>query len=139
VLKKLLRSRRRDYRGAAAVEFAFVMIPFFVMIIGMIEYGRYFYVASNTSGAVSTTARKLEVGDCWASGAALTYAKNQAPQITTLTITPASSGSAPAVGTSYKVVVQANAKLMSFLPLPGGGTVTRTVTANVEDTTPSSC
>jgi Flp pilus assembly protein TadG len=138
VLKKLLKSRRRDYRGAAAVEFAFVMIPFFVMIIGMIEYGWYFYVASNTSGATSTVARKLQVGDCWSSGAALAYAQNQAPQITSITISP-SVTSAPDVGTSFSVTAQANAKLMDFLPLPGGGTVTRIVTANVEDTTPSSC
>jgi Flp pilus assembly protein TadG len=138
VLKKLLRSRRRDSRGAAAVEFAFVMVPFFVMIIGMIQYGWYFYTASNTSGATSTVARKLQVGDCWTSGAALSYVQKQAPQATSLSTTPAVT-SPPAVGTTFTVVVKANGKIMPFLPMPGGGVITRTVTANMEDTTPSSC
>ena len=40
--------RRRNEHGASAVEFALIMIPFFVLIFGLIEYGWYFYVAQNT-------------------------------------------------------------------------------------------
>jgi Flp pilus assembly protein TadG len=130
--------RRRDQGGAAAVEFALVMIPFFVMVIGLIEYGWYFYVAQNTSGAASTVTRKLAVGDCWASGKALAYAKKQSGQVTGVTISPAQTTS-PAVGTSITVTVTANGKIMSFLPVPNGGTITRVVSSQVEDDKATTC
>jgi Flp pilus assembly protein TadG len=133
-----IRSRRRDENGAAAVEFALIMIPFMVLIFGLIEYGWYFYVAQNTSGAASTIARKLEVGDCWASGAAKAYAKKQSAEITTLTTSPSQTKS-PAPGTTFTVTVTANAKILSFLPVPTGGVVTRSVTAQIEDDQATSC
>jgi Flp pilus assembly protein TadG len=132
------RLRRRDDEGAAAVEFALIMIPFMVLIFGLIEYGWYFYVAQNTSGAASTVARKLEVGDCWASGQALTFAKNQSTQITGLTTSPAVTSS-PAAGTTFTVTVTADAKILNFIPVPTGGTITRTVTAQIEDDVITSC
>lgn len=131
--------RRRGENGAAAVEFALIMIPFFVMIFGLIEYGWYFYVGQNTSGAASTLTRKLQVGDCWASGAALTFAQNQSSQVTGVTINPASTGSAPVDGSAFTVTVTANASLLNFLPLPGSGTITRTVSAEVDDNVAQSC
>jgi Flp pilus assembly protein TadG len=130
--------RRRDYRGAAAVEFALILLPFSVMLLGLIEYGWYFYVAQNTSGAASTVARKLEVGDCWASGQAKTFARKQSAQIATLTTSPAVTKS-PVPGTAFTVTVTANAKIMTFIPIPNGGTITRTVSAQVEDDKVSSC
>jgi Flp pilus assembly protein TadG len=130
--------KRRDERGASAVEFALIMIPFFVLIFGLIQYGWYFYVASNTSGAVSTVARKMEVGDCWGSGAALAYAKNQSGQITGLTKSP-SQDTSPTAGTSFTVTVTAGANILGFLPMPSNGVVTRTVSAQVEDDVASSC
>lgn len=130
---------RRDQGGAAAVEFALIMIPFFVLIFGLIEYGWYFYVGQNTSGAASTVARKLEVGDCWASGQALTYVQNQSGQATSVVVNPDGGGTSPDAGTSFTVTVTANAKLMDFLPVPNGGTITRVVTAQVEDNTASTC
>ena len=132
------RLRRRDEDGAAAVEFALIMIPFMVLIFGLIEYGWYFYVAQNTSGAASTVARKLEVGDCWASGQALTFAKNQSAQISGLTTSPSATKS-PVAGTAFTVTITANANILSFIPVPDGGTITRTVSAQVEDDKVSSC
>ncbi|HEY3531056.1 MAG TPA: TadE/TadG family type IV pilus assembly protein [Nocardioides sp.] len=130
--------RGRDEGGAAAVEFALVMIPFFVLIFGLIEYGWYFYVGQNTSGAASTVARKLEVGDCWGSGQALAYAQAQSAQVTGVTKNPDVTSS-PTRGTSFTVTVTANAQLLDFLPVPTGGTITRTVSAQIEDDEVSSC
>ena len=45
--------RRRTERGAATVEFALVSLPMFILILGLIQYGWYFYVAQNTSSAAS--------------------------------------------------------------------------------------
>jgi Flp pilus assembly protein TadG len=136
VLKSRLRRRNED--GAAAVEFALIMIPFAVLLFGLIEYGWYFYVGQNTSGAASTVARKLEVGDCWASGQALTFAKNQSAQITSLTTSP-SPGASPTPGTAFTVTITADAKILTFIPVPGNGVITRTVSAQVEDDKVSSC
>jgi Flp pilus assembly protein TadG len=132
------RLRRRDEHGAAAVEFALIMIPFAVMLFGLIEYGWYFYVGQNTSGAASNVARKLEVGDCWGSGQAKTFAKNQSAEITTLTTLPSVTKS-PVPGTAFTVTVTANANILSFIPVPNGGTITRTVSAQVEDNVAVSC
>jgi Flp pilus assembly protein TadG len=112
------------------------MIPFFAMVLGLIEYGWYFYVAQNTSGATSTLARKLEVGDCWASP--LTFAQKQSKQVTAVTLSPSSS-TAPAVGSTFTVTLTADAKIMTFIPVPNGGVVTRKVTAQIEDDKPSTC
>jgi Flp pilus assembly protein TadG len=130
--------RRRDECGASAVEFALIMIPFFVLIMGLIEYGWYFYVAQNTSGAASTVARKMEVGDCWGSGQAQTFTHNQSAQVTSVTNSLGATAP-PTPGTAFTVTVTADAKLMSFLPVPNDGTITRTVSAQVEDEAVSSC
>ena len=132
------RLRRRDQHGAAAVEFALIMIPFCVLLFGLIEYGWYFYVAQNSSGAASTVARKLEVGDCWGSGQALNFAQRQSVQVTALATSPAVTAS-PTPGTAFTVTVTANGKLLSFLPVPNDGVITRTVSAQVEDDKVSSC
>jgi Flp pilus assembly protein TadG len=134
----MARFRHRDERGAEAVEFALIMIPLLTLVIGLIQYGWYFYVAQNTSGATTTLARKLEVGDCWATGAPLTFTRAQSKDVTAATTSPAGP-TVPAVGTTYTVTVTANGKIIGFLPMPDNGVVTRTVTAQVEDTTPSSC
>jgi Flp pilus assembly protein TadG len=128
--------RRRDESGAAAVEFALVLIPLMVIVLGLIQYGWYFYVAQNSSSAVGTVARKLEVGDCWSGSAAQTFAKAQAPQINTVSVSP---GSMPSIGTNFTVTVTADAAIIGFLPEPNGGAITKTVTARLEDNTPSSC
>ena len=131
--------RRRDDGGAAAVEFAlvacFVLVP---LLMGLLQYGWYFYVSSTTSHAASSVARRLEVGDCWTGTAANTYVSNQmpAPQTTspTVTKTPSTLSGAVVGTTQIQVTVTAQAKIIGFLPMPDGGAVTRTVTAQLEDT-----
>jgi Flp pilus assembly protein TadG len=136
VLKARLRHRNDD--GASAVEFALIMIPFFVLIAAVIQYGWFFYVSQNSSGAVGTVARKLEVGDCWSASDAQNFARAQAPQISGLTKSPAVSA-APSPGTTFTVTVTADANLLGFLPMPNGGIVTKTVIAQVEDDQATAC
>ena len=135
---QMTRLRRGNEQGAAAVEFALIMPILLVLLFGIIQYGWYFYVAQNTSGAASNVARKLEVGDCWASGQAQTFAHNQSAQVTALTTSPSVTTS-PDPGTAFTVTVTANGKILSFLPVPGNGVITRTVSAQVEDNQVSSC
>jgi Flp pilus assembly protein TadG len=130
--------RRRSERGAAAVEFALICVPFIILIFGLIQYGWYFYVSSTTSGAASNVARRLEVGDCWTNPQALQLAQQESPYVTSLTITdatgaPVTLATAVPGETQIKVTVAANANIIGFLPVPNAGVVTRTVQARLED------
>ncbi|MEO6509896.1 MAG: TadE/TadG family type IV pilus assembly protein [Nocardioides sp.] len=131
-------ARRRGERGSSAVEFALISLAFFTFVIGVIQYGWYFYVAQNTSGAVGVVTRKLQVGDCWASTDALTFAKGQSTQITALTKSP-NQATAPAPGTTITITVTANAGIIGLIPMPSNGVVTRNVTAVMEDDKATTC
>ena len=139
--------RHRDSRGAAAVEFALVMIPMVILLLGSIEYGWYFYSTQATSSAVREAARRLVVGDCQnPSNAARDVAAGQAnvnqfalqwgaPGATDYTVS--TPGTLPGVGSTLRVVGTSDARIIDFLPLPTGGIVTKVVDARVEDTTAS--
>ncbi len=140
-LRKL--RNRREQRGAAALEFGLivgtVLIP---LLLGVIQYGWYFYVAQTTGGAATHVTRRLAVGDCWGSGQALAFVKNEVasnPAETTLVMTPTSNSSPPAVigTTQLTVTVTSDGDLIGFLPMPNGGTITRSVSTMVEDTNSS--
>lgn len=131
--------RRRDHRGAAAVEFAlifaFVLVP---TVLGMLQYGWYFYSSQVTSSAAREAARRLTVGDCQTGASAATYARQQSG-FSTLSLdygSPATptSNSLPAVGQVVRVTAQVDGGIIGFLPLPNDGQITRTVDARVEDT-----
>jgi Flp pilus assembly protein TadG len=129
--------RRRTERGAVAVEFALICVPFIVLIFGLIQYGWYFYVASTTSGAASNVARRLEVGDCWTGTEAEQFARNESPYLAAtepLTKVPSTLTGAVPGETQITVTVRADANIIGFLPVPNDGIVTRTVQARLEDT-----
>lgn len=132
-------TRRRDQRGAVAVEFAIILPVLATLMLGMIQYGYYFFAAQSASSGAREAARRLSVGDCQDSGAAQSFARNQA-NLSSLTLvygeqggTLAANGPLPAVGDILEVRVTANGKILGFLPMPDNGVVTRTVNARVED------
>jgi Flp pilus assembly protein TadG len=133
--------RVREQRGAAALEFgliaSFIFLP---LVLGMMQYGWYFYVSQTTGGAASHVARRLAVGDCWGSGEALTFVQGEVhadPNSTTFAKTPASNSGAVIGTTQLHVTVTADAQIIGFWPMPNGGVVTREVTTMIEDTTSS--
>lgn len=65
-MKALLRRSRSRSRGAAAIEFALVAIPFLLMLFGMIDYGWYFFVDLVSTNAVREGARAATTiaGNC---------------------------------------------------------------------------
>jgi Flp pilus assembly protein TadG len=131
-----IRRRRKGEDGAAAVEFALVSIPAIILVLGALQYGWYFYVAEQTSGAASTVSRKLAVGDCWGANEALTFSQNHSAQVTAVAKTPTSITTATPRGTEITVTVTAAANIVGFFPMPNGGVVTRKVTTRLEDTAP---
>lgn len=132
-------SRGRSQSGAAAVEFALVVIPFVTLLLGTLQFAWYFYGAQSASAAAREGARQVVVGKCWkttATPAAFeNYVKGQSSMVTTASYTPTDLATAN-IGDPVTVTVQADAGSINFLPLPGGGHVTRVFQARLEDQKP---
>jgi Flp pilus assembly protein TadG len=147
VSRALRRSRVHQARpesGAAAVEFALVLIPLIALLLGMLQFGWYFFTAQSASSAARETARRLVVGSCTAGTDALTFARNQA-HVASLGLTfgtPTSQNNVlPAIGTVLRVTVTANGNIIGLYPMPNNGQVTRVVESRVEDvaSNPATC
>jgi Flp pilus assembly protein TadG len=134
----MLRSRRRDEQGATVLEFGLLAgIVFLPLMLGIIQYGWYFYVAQTTGGAASHVARRLAVGDCWGTGQALNFVQNEVgsdPDMTGLVMDPLANTDAEIGTTQVTVTVTADANIIGFWPMPSDGVVTRSVKAMIEDT-----
>jgi Flp pilus assembly protein TadG len=140
--------RRRDEDGAAAVEFALVLIPLLYLVFGLVQYGWYFYAMQSGSSAVGDAARRIAVGNCQTVGqvqtlikdhlGAATTASSAGDIQTTITYTKAdgSSASAPGeIGGSVTVSAKFPTLNMHFplIPVPGDGDITRTNVTRIED------
>ena len=63
-MARVLRTRAtRGERGAAAVEFALIVPILLLLVLGMIQYGLYFWSAQGGSSAAREAARRAAVGD----------------------------------------------------------------------------
>jgi len=75
-----MRTGQRRERGAAAVEFALVLIPLLLIVLGTIDWGYYFYVREVVADAARAGARagSLDPADpgTTATTAATTFLKN---------------------------------------------------------------
>lgn len=70
-----------DQRGAVAVEFAMVALPFFLMLFAIFELALYFVVATTLENATGNAARMIRTGELQLSGQATATAfKNQVCQ-----------------------------------------------------------
>ncbi|MBO9707052.1 MAG: pilus assembly protein [Caulobacter sp.] len=59
---RLARRFLRDRDGATAVEFAFVSIPFLLLVYGIIELGMVFLLSMSLENAVATAGRQVRTG-----------------------------------------------------------------------------
>jgi len=59
---KARRSFRKDQRGATAIEFSFVAIPFFLVVFGIIEVGLSHFVNRMVDNAVISASRLIRTG-----------------------------------------------------------------------------
>jgi len=134
--------RRQDETGVAAVEFAlifcFLLVP---LVMGMLQFGWYFYASQVTGSAARETARRLSVGDCQAPGRAQAFARRQS-NFSGLALTfgtPTTQNDVlPTGGDILQVRTSTDGSIVGFLPLPNDGQVTRTVETRVEDRTEDS-
>jgi Flp pilus assembly protein TadG len=81
----------RSTRGAAAVEFALILLPFCMLMLGMIDYGWYFYVDLACTNAARDGARTATTvtGACsTGSSACITAATNDLSSVLPKSYTP---------------------------------------------------
>lgn len=112
--------RQRKRRGVTAVEFAFVAPVFFIMVLGIIEFGRAMMVQSLLTGAAQQGARAGSLTN--ASTANVTSSVNNylssggiSGASTTVSPSPPSSASS---GQAITVTVTIPYSQVSWLPSP---------------------
>ena len=74
----MLRRRKSDERGAAAVEFALVSIAFLTLICGVIQASLFFWGYDVASHAAREGARRYAVDPCNVSGQNVTITQSRA-------------------------------------------------------------
>ena len=62
-LSRRFTNLRDDRRGATIVEFALVIVPFMMVVMGLMDFGYRAYVGSVVEGTVNRAARLATVGD----------------------------------------------------------------------------
>ena len=67
-LARILRNFVRQRRGVALVEFAIVAIPFFLLIMGIVEVGLIFWAGYELENATAAAARLVRTGQAQKSG-----------------------------------------------------------------------
>ena len=106
-------------RGAAAVEFALVLLPLMLIVLGTIDWGYYFYVRQCVTDAVRAGARagSLDPGTEVAAANAYLSALN-------LTRAAARACDAPPAGSVCVRVDYSTGSITGFLPdvMPGTAT-----------------
>lgn len=65
---RLLRGFIRNREGTTAIEFAFVAIPFFLLLFGILEIGLSFFANQVLNNAVMDAARLIRTGQAHAQG-----------------------------------------------------------------------
>lgn len=64
-----LRRFARAQRGATAIEFAIIALPFLILLFGIIELGMVFLVSTTLQNATDNAARQIRTGQFQTSGA----------------------------------------------------------------------
>jgi Flp pilus assembly protein TadG len=138
-VEKVCRSCRRNRQGAAVVEFAIVAPVFFLLVFGMIEYGRMVMVQQVITNASREGAR-VGVLDGSTSSNVTTAVNNYltAAKISTSSTTTTVSPNPPSnagYGGAVTVTVSIPFSAVSWLPSPlylGGKTLSATSTMRRE-------
>lgn len=119
-LEKVCRSYRRNRRGASAVEFAMVAPVFFLLIFGMVEYGRMVMVQQVITNASREGARRAVLDGSTTAGvqsAVTSYLESGGIKNAEITVTPDPPSSA-AFGAPVTVSVSVAFSQVSWLPSP---------------------
>ncbi len=128
-------ARPPEDRGAAAVEFALVSLPLFLLIFGIIQYGFVFYealgAAATAQDGAEWAAEGIEDCDTWhdavlARAAGFGVTSDLSPAVDADFDLPGSADSTVTVRFTFTPQ-----QLVPLIPVPG--TITRTATADVQN------
>lgn len=136
----------RGERGASAVEFGLVMLPLLFLVLGIIQYGVYFWSMNSGSNATGDAVRRMAVGDCQTSSERKHFLHTRLAEATTSTesqivttvvyLNPdGSTATAAVIGGTVRLTATYNAPdfHFPFIPVPHDGSVSRTFDARMED------
>ena len=131
--------RRREARGAAAVEFALIAIPLITLLFGIMQFSLWFWAWQAGGHAAREAARVAAVSPCddGAIVAAGDGPLDGPPAATVPTISP-SKTSPVKVGDPITVTVEFDAIDVGFFPWLDP-TVTKSATSRVENVPPGGC
>ncbi|MEO2048962.1 MAG: TadE family protein [Pirellulales bacterium] len=122
------RNRRENRYGVAAVEFAVIAPIFFLMVVGILEFGRALMVQQVIVSAARVGARQAITLNATTAGVTTTvtdYAGNAAVPGVSVVVNP--SPNSAAAGDIITVTTTVNFDQVSWLPTPwflGGNTLT---------------
>ncbi|WP_183408065.1 TadE family protein [Nocardioides pocheonensis] len=125
-----------------AVEFALVFPIVFAVMLGVIQYGVYFWGRSTAAASARESARQLAVGTDWTCSHDQAVANtNRAGKNVVVTRTYLNDDNAAKIGDLVQVTVTAKTLAPSLLPVPDSGAITEVATARVENipSTPVAC
>ena len=121
-LRGRLKALTGSERGAAAVEFALVLPILIVLLLGIIDFGLYFYNDLQITHATRNAARYLSVGDVAGANAAISKVTLVSTSLGGAAMTPATTGN-PAT-------VSVHATYSFLTPLPALVGIGRTLGIN---------
>lgn len=133
-MNRRVRGFARGRRGATAVEFALVVAPLLLVLLGISEFGRFFWTAQVLQRVATRAARCVGLlqSDCAAAGAysasaTITYVQTQASiygvTLTSAMITPSAAATCAGVANFATVQISYSFVTMapSFIPALAGG------------------
>lgn len=112
--------RLRSERGAAAVEFAIVLPVLLLILLGIIEYGRVFYMQNSLTNAARVAARTMVIES--SAGVATAAADAQTRAAGAAVVSPAVSSGQVAVtacttgGVTTVTITYPVSQLSGFMP-----------------------
>jgi Flp pilus assembly protein TadG len=134
-------NRRRDHRGAAAVEFALLLPVLMLVVFASIQYGMYFWAMQGGSDIARDAARRAAVGE---PATCLAFRQDVRANIDSLT----GSGAAATITRTYQTATPATVQVgdvvtvtvkfssfdmqVPFLPFVNDGEVSSTVKSRVD-------
>ena len=148
------RSARRDERGSAALEFGLIAVPLLWLVLGIVQYGFYFWSLAGANDAVRNAARATAVGSipqCAGTGGFVAAVRSGIAGLTPADALPQSTvqrtftGAAGAVRPGDVATITVRYRTFDLnipaVPLPNGGQVTTSVQVRVENvrTQPQVC
>jgi len=113
------RSATKDNRGAVTVEFAIAAPVFLIFVMGLIDFGRLYWIKSTMQFAVEQTARYAMVNPSVATGDLETYAEGEST-IDGITFSATTSASG---GINFRTIT-ANYTFSFLIPIVPIGDIT---------------